>query len=113
MMATASIETAKASSWACLPSDVRHARSRTWTEAFVKLRRQRLERVIRPAPADVGHQHYTELVLRLQQGVSQVHLVRSAVKQERLTREPEDDREPAKPIAAERGRAGRGIRSWR
>jgi len=113
MMARAFIETAKASGWACLPSDVRHARSRTWTEAFVKLRRKRLERVIRPPLSDVGHQHYTELVLRLQQDVSQVHLVRSAVKQERLTRERDNDREPAKPIAAERGRAGRGVQLWR
>src|SRR5919205_4322295 len=86
---------------------------RFWAETLVKLHREHFERVISLPSANVLHHHYPKSVPRLQQNISYVHLVRTTVKQKRLTRERNRHRDPTEPVAAERGRARRSIRSWR
>src|SRR4051812_37016018 len=46
-----------------------------WAEALVELRCERFEGVVGPAPAHVGHQHHAEVMLRLHENISQVHLI--------------------------------------
>ena len=66
-------------------------------EALIELPCEGFERLISPAPANVGHRDNREIVLRLNQNIGQVHLIGPAVEKKRLTRKWHFHREPANP----------------